>query len=424
MIRIGTGIGSERIERKNFVLNFIEGAIYSASGSLISSQTVLPALVSRLGGGNIAVGSVGVIGWVGLFLPQMFAARHVETHPWKKPWAIKYGLAQRVIILLIGLCLMAFGATHPLTTLWLLLMLFLLNQILTGITTPGWFEMFAKMISARKRGRLVGIRSSLGGIAALGCGVLLTWMLASFSFPLGYALAFFAAFLLQIISLVIQSALVEEEPSPVGERKPFFAHMRQLPRVLRENVYFRNFIFATIIQIIATMPVGFYTVSALHQFQADESVVGKFTLAIVGIQVATSLAIGFLADKYGNKLSLVIAASALLCANITALIAPTLLWFTLTYVFLGINLGTELLARYNISIEYGPLQQRATYIGLMNTLIAPFYFVGMVGGVISNAFGYTAVFWLGVIASTLGVLLMVFKVKEPRTLHELQLQHI
>lgn len=424
MIRIGTGIGSERIDRKNFVLNFIEGAIYSASGSLISSQTVLPALVSRLGGGNIAVGSVGVIGWVGLFLPQMFAARHVETHPWKKPWAIKYGLAQRIVILLIGLCLMAFGATHPLTTLWLLLMLFLLNQILTGITTPGWFEMFAKMISARKRGRLVGIRSSLGGIAALGCGVLLTWMLASFSFPLGYALAFFAAFLLQIISLVIQSALVEEEPSPVGERKPFFAHLQQLPRVLRENIYFRNFIIATIIQIIATMPVGFYTVSALHQFQADESVVGKFTLAIVGVQVATSLAIGFLADKYGNKLSLVIAASALLCANITALLAPTLLWFTLAYVFLGINLGTELLARYNISIEYGPLQQRATYIGLMNTLIAPFYFVGIVGGLISNAFGYTAVFWLGVIASSLGVLLMIFKVKEPRTLHELQLRHI
>lgn len=417
-----TEIRSELVERKNFVLNFIEGAIFSASTSLISAQTVLPALVSRLGGENIAVGSVGVIGWVGLFLPQMFAARYVETHPWKKPWAIKYGLAQRVVILLIGLVLLAFGGAHPLTTLWLFLILFLLSQILTGITTPGWFEMFAKMISPRKRGRLVGIRSSIGGIAALGCGVLLTWLLASFAFPIGYALAFFAAFIMQIISLFIQTSLVEESPSPVAERKPFFAHLRELPRVLRENVYFRNFLIATVFQIVATMPVGFYTVSALSQFQADESMVGKFTLAIVGVQVATSLGIGFLADKYGNKLSLVIASVALLCANVVAFVAPTLSWFTLTYIFLGINLGTELLARYNISIEYGPLNQRAKYIGLMNTLIAPFYFIGLVGGMVSNAYGYGAVFGLGIVASVIGVFLTVFKVREPRSLSELELQ--
>ncbi|MEO8168409.1 MAG: MFS transporter, partial [bacterium] len=316
------------------------------------------------------------------------------------------------------------GGAHPLTTLWLFLILFLLSQILTGITTPGWFEMFAKMISPRKRGRLVGIRSSIGGIAALGCGVLLTWLLASFAFPIGYALAFFAAFLMQIISLLIQTSLVEESPSPVGERKPFFAHLRELPRVLRENVYFRNFLIATVFQIVATMPVGFYTVSALSQFQADESMVGKFTIAIVGVQVATSLGIGFLADKYGNKLSLVIASVALLFANVAAFVAPTLPWFTLTYIFLGINLGTELLARYNISIEYGPLNQRAKYIGLMNTLIAPFYFIGLVGGMVSNAYGYSAVFGLGILASTIGVFLTVFKVREPRSLSELELQRV
>ncbi len=415
-----TGLVFKQVERRNFVLNFVEGAIYTASGSLISSQTVLPALVSRLGGGNIAIGSIGVIVWVGLFLPQMFAARYVETHPWKKPWAIKYGLAQRIVILIVGLCLMAFGGTHPLAALWVVLMLFLLNQVLIGITTPGWFEMFAKMISAKKRGRLVGIRNSLGGITALGCGVLLTWLLATFPFPLSYALAFFTAFLLQIVSIIIQANLVEVEPSPVVDRKPFFAHLRQLPDVLRANVPFRNFIIASGIQIIATIPVGFYTVSALHRFQANEVVVGEFTIAFVAIQVATSLGIGFLADKFGNKLSLVIAAIALLCANITALAAPSLGWFMLVYVFLGINVGTEILARYNISIEYGPPQSRATYIGLMNTILAPLYFIGILGGVISDSFGYSAVFLLGVIASTAGVLVLMYNVREPRELPEFQ----
>jgi MFS family permease len=164
------------------------------------------------------------------------------------------------------------------------------------------------------------------------------------------------------------------------------------------------------------MPVGFYTVYALKKFSADESMIGTFTLAIVAVQVVSSLGIGFLADKRGYKVSLVIAAFALFFANVCAMFAPSLEWFMFVYIFLGINLGTELLARYNISIEYGPPEQRATYIGLMNTVIAPFYFVGMIGGAISDAFGYATVFAIGIAASVLGILLMVFKVREPRTL--------
>ncbi len=404
------------VQKKNFILNFAEGSLYSSSGALISPQTVLPALVAKLGGGNIEVGLVSVIAWVGVFLPQIFASRYVEAHAWKKPWAIRYGLAQRIVVLLFALCLLLFGVRRPETALWLFLLLYALNQVLIGVTTPGWFEMFAKMIPTNRRGRLVGIRSSIGGVGAFVLSVVLTWFLAEFSFPLSFAFAFFLAFLLQSGSILIQSHLIEEEPSPVLQRKELFTYLRELPRVLRENVPFRNFLIATGFQIFATMPIGFYTVYALSQFRADESVVGKFTLAIVAIQVASSLLTGYLTDKRGNKLTLIIAASALFCANLLALFSPSLEWFTLVYIFLGVNLGTEILARYNISIEYGPPEQRATYVGLMNTVIAPLYFVGMLGGVISNAYGYAAVFLIGSVASVVGIVIMVFKVQEPRTL--------
>ena len=404
----------QKIEGRNFILNFAEGAFFSASGALMSPQTVLPVLVSRLGGSNVAVGALSVIVWVGLFLPQIFAARYVQTLPWKKPWAIKFGMAQRLAVLLIGLSLFAFGGTQPAVALVLFFVFYTLCQVLMGVATPGWFDMFAKMTPTRKRGRLVGIRSSLGGSGALGCGLILTWLLANHSFPLNFAFAFFIAFLMQAVSIIVQSYLIEAEPSPVGERRPLFAYLRELPNVFRENKPFRDFIVACIFQILATMPVGFYTVYALQHFHTDESIVGEFTLAIVAVQVVSSLIIGYLADKRGNKLSLVIASTALLCANTWALFAPSVSWFFLVYMFLGVNLGTELLARYNISVEYGPLEQRSTYVGLMNTVIAPFYLVGMLGGTISDAFGYTTVFWIGTIASVIGILMMVFRVQDPR----------
>lgn len=406
---------SAAVEKRNFILNFVEGALFSSSAGFISAQTMLPALIAKLGGGNIEVGAIGVITAVGLFLPQIFAARYVETHAWKKPWAIKYGLIQRVIVLLLGLAVLIFGAREPRTALWLFLALFALNQIMLGVTTPGWFEMFAKMVPVHKRGRLTGLRSSLGGIGAFVCSIVLTWYLTRFQFPLNFSLAIVSAFVFQTASIVVQCFLIEAEPSPTVERKPFFAYLRQLPTIVRDNRPFRNFIFTTIVQIVATMPVGFFTVYALQRFSANETIVGAFTLAMVAVQVVSSLGIGALADKFGNRLALLLAACALFLANVWAMFAPSLDSFVLVFIFLGVNLGAELLARYNIAIEYGPPEQRALYIGLMNTVVAPFYSIAMVGGVISNAFGYTALFLIGSVASSVGILLMLFIVREPRT---------
>jgi MFS family permease len=164
------------------------------------------------------------------------------------------------------------------------------------------------------------------------------------------------------------------------------------------------------------MPVSFFTVYALGKFHADESSIGEFTLIMVAIQVVSALVTGYLADRYGNKTSLLVASASLLGASITALAAPTLGWFRLVYLLLGINLGTEIMARYNMSIEYGPTKKRSTYVGLMNTLLAPFYLSGMIGGILSEWFGLSAVFLVGCLASVAGITYLVRNVREPRTL--------
>ncbi len=402
------------IERRNFVLNLLEGAFYTSSGPLISGQTVLPALVVKLGGSNVAVGAVSVVMWVGLFLPQVFSARYVETLPWKKPWAIRFGAAQRVMVLLLCLSLFAFGENHPATALLLFFIFYTLNQILLGVTTPGWFDMFAKMTPTRKRGRLVGIRSSLGGTGAFCCGLILTWLLAHVAFPNNVAIAAALAFVLQGLSLLVQTFLIETEPSPVVDRRLLFAYLRELPHVLRTNKAFATFLVAAIFQVLAATPAGFYTVYALSEFQADEIVVGTFTLAMVLAQVTASFGIGFLADRYGNKLALVIASAALLCANVWSLLAPSVGWFLAVYLFLGVNLGTEILSRYNLAVEYAPPAQRSTYVGLMNTLIAPFYLAGLIAGEVSDHIGYRPVLGLGVLASLVGFWLMTQRVQDPR----------
>ena len=408
--------GDSHGDRKNFLINTVEGALFVGSAAFINPQTVLPALVKALGGSNIAVGALGVLVYAGVYFPQIFAARYVETIPWKKRWALGFGGTHRAFVLILAFVILFLGGNRPSIALWLFFFLFTAMQVVIGIATPGWFDLFAKVTHPRMRGRLVGLRNSLGGVCAFVCGLCLTWVLATFAFPASFAIVFFAAFVLQMASWAAQTGFEEAEPSVVSPRRPFFTFLRELPLVLHSNPPFRRFITACAMLTFATMPVSFFTVYALERFHADESAIGEFTLIMVAIQVVSALVTGYLADRHGNKSSLLVASVSLLGASITALAAPTLGWFRLVYLLLGINLGTELMARYNMSIEYGPAGKRSTYVGLMNTLLAPFYLSGMIGGVLSEWFGLQAVFLLGGLSSVAGITYLVRRVRDPRTI--------
>ncbi|MGA9116232.1 MAG: MFS transporter [Bacteroidota bacterium] len=400
-------------EGRNFRLNVAEGAVFLSGAALISSQTVVPALVARLGGSNLAVGAAGVIVWVGLFLPQIFAARYAQTLPWKKPWAIRFGLAERAAVVFLGVVVLLFGERSPEAALWLFMGGFTLMQVLLGVTTPGWFDLFAKLIPPGRRGRAAGFRNSLGGLGGFLCGLVLMWLLVGFPFPLNYACAFFGAALLQIISILIQSRLVEREPSRTAPWKSSRAYARQLAEVLRENREYRTFLSASAWLVLAAIPAGFFTVYGIRRFGAGEGAVGGFTLTLVAAQVLSSAANGVLADRAGNRVVVIGAALSMLAANLWCLAAPSLEAFHAVFLFLGVFLGSDLMARYNMSIEYGPVEERSTYIGLMNTSLSPLFLLGLAGGWASDRFGFEPLFVCGAAASLVGAALFAFRVRDP-----------
>ncbi|HMD13497.1 MAG TPA: MFS transporter, partial [Bacteroidota bacterium] len=301
---------SGRYDRRNFFYNASEGTFFVIGSSLISSQTVFPALIARMGGDNTVIGAFGVIVWLGLLLPQIFAARYTQTLPWKKPWAVRFGAAQRFVILCIATAIIFSGSFSASITLLIILSLFAINQILTGITTPGWFDMYAKLTPAHHRGKLIGTRTAFAGIGSFGCGFVLTWILARFGFPINYGIVFMGAFVFQFISILLQSRLVEEYSSKTLPRQPVMKYFKQLPGIVHNNPPFRSFLFASVFLIVATIPLNFFTVYGLKRFQGNESIVGQFTLAIVAGQFIGSLLIGFIADRFGNRLALLFASVA------------------------------------------------------------------------------------------------------------------
>ncbi len=403
------------LERRNFRYNVIEGSLWMAGGQFISSQTVLPALVTRLGGSNMEIGLLGMLVYLALFLPQIFSARYAPTLAIKKRWVINLGFFQRVIVLAMGCTIFVFGAGSPRLALWLLLILFTCNQIILGINTPIWFEFLTKLTPLSVRGRLLGMRNSIAGFLSILASFALTYYLTYFSFPVSYSIAFFSTVAIQMIALAFQARIMEEEASPTYPLQPFKEYFRHLLQIVNSNHSFKRFLFASIFLILATMPMGFFTVYAIRDFNADESMVGTFTLLTVAGQIVGALLNGTLADRYGNKLALLSASLSMFIAVFTAMLAPTVEWFTVVFFAMGIFLGSEMMTRYNLAVEYCHAEHRAAYIGIMNTFLAPYYLCGFLGGILSNTWGYHVMFGVGLAFSAIGIVVLQLRVTDPRT---------
>ena len=406
-----------RWDRRNYYLNILEGAAYTTGTSLISAQTVLPVLVMRFGGGNLAVGTLGVITWAGTLVPQIFAARYGQSLRWKKPWVLRLGAMQRLMVLFIAGILLLPENQNSSLRLVLFLLFFACNQLIVGVSSPIWYDFFAKLVPQKKRGRSVGFRSALGGILSIGGTVFLTLILTYYPFPVNLLIIFVTAFLFEASSLVLQSNMVEEHPSQVGERPSIRSYYYQLREILTLDTHLRQFLFATSFLVLATVPIAFYILYALKHFGLGESVIGEFTFMMVCGQIFVAIAIGYIADHVSNKLALIATAMSLFAASLLAIFSPTVTWYRLVFYFLGLNLGSEVLIRYNFIAEYCPVELRSVYIGLANTILAPCYFVAILGGWISNMLGYGALFLIGASCSVIGIICLWFFVQEPKIRH-------
>lgn len=403
-----------RWDRRNFILNALEGALYVVGTSMISGQTVLPALVFHLGGGSGILALLSIINLAGVYLPQLPAARYGRHLARKKVWVVGFGFLQRLFILMIGLVLLFSTGTDNGRTLVLFLCLYGLNQIIVGVTSPVWFDFYAKLIRRHFRGRSMGARTALAGLMSLGATVLLTYILMAYAFPLNFAILFLIAFFFELLSIILQALLVEEEPSPVEARSSLPDYLRSVRNLLKTNRSFRRFLTASAVVVLGTLPVGFFTVYGISRFHLTEGAAGRFTLVMVTGQIFGAVVIGYAADHLGNKIALTATVSALLLAGLTALAAPTAGLYAGVFFLLGIYLGSEMMLRYNFAIEFGPPEQRSTLIGLMNTLMAPFYAIALCGGWIISLWGYQGVFTLGALCTIAGLLYLIVAVREPR----------
>lgn len=384
-----------------------------SSFALLNFQVVYPAIVQHLGGNNIAVGSLPVINYLLYLLPQLVSANYVNMEPYRRPWVLIAGLAQRLQIFLIAVVIALFGSNFPGLALLLFFLLFGINQVIAGMTGPLWFDFVVKTTLPHQRGRLMGLRTSFGSGLGLLNSLILAALLTYFAFPWSYALAFLLGFGFQLASWISQRGIVEESPSPTEPPVTLSRLLTKVLAIVRGDRVFRLFLISTGLSVVGLMSQGFFTIAALERFDLPESFIGFFTMTMLSAQVVFAGLLGWIADLKGHKISLVVCSAAMVLASFIALFAQHPVWYFVIFSFVGLIFGVELITRHNFVAEMATNQTRPLYIGIMNAWSAPFFLSSLLAGWVSERFGFDIVFIVGGVFSLLGLILLL-RVEDPR----------
>jgi MFS family permease len=404
----------ERNYRWNFAVNLGDGAAFWFGYSFASSSTILPLFVSKLTPSPFALGLLAVLAQGAWLLPQLFTANVVERLPRKKPVVIRLGLfLERLPVWLLVLAALLASKSAALG-LAVFFIGYAWHGLGAGFVATAWQDLVARCFPVDRRGRLMGTTMFIGaGMGALGSGFS-AWLLTSFDFPTNFVYTFIiaaAAITLSWFSLSLTREPVQPVKAPRRSNRQFWAG---LPHIVRQDHNFRRYLIARLLMALGGMGVGFVAVAAVTRWQVPDSTVGVFTGVMLVGQTISNLAFGWLADRYGHKISLEIGALASMLAFALAWIAPAPAWFYAVFALLGVTMGAVIVSGILVVMEFSEPERRPTYVGLANTGAG---LVGMAAPLLGAALAGVAYTWLFAVSAAINLLALVLMrwwVQEPR----------
>ncbi len=401
--------------RWNFGVNAADFALYILALSFASSLTILPAFVSKYTTSNVIIGLIPTINVIGWLMPQLAAAKYVEKFDKKKRFVVIVGIWERLPWLLVTIAVVLLRNSQP---FWILLAFFVCYAMFCfagGINTPAWLDMIGKIIPENRRGQFFGISNLIGNgvgvVGALGAG----YLLENMAVPWNFAICFACAFISMSISLGFVAATRETAYPVIKERSSLNDYLHQLAIICKTKRNYLFFLISIIFMSFNSMASGFFTVHAIGKLQLTGGAIGRFTAITLFFQTISNPLWGKWGDRSGHKNVMTASALGMVLSAITAAYANSMMGFYAVFALIGASISADTISRLSIVLEFSKPEERPTYIGLTNTLRAPFSAIApIIGGLLSDRFSRSFVFILTASIISLGLLFLIFLVKEPR----------
>jgi MFS family permease len=419
--------------RFNFAALVGDVSCFFIGMAFLDSNTALPALINRLGGGEILLGVLLALKQAGYFLPQPISAHFLQGKTRFKPLLIQVALYGRLAYFVAAFFILFYGKTNPALALWAFAIAYTLSWFGDGAGGVPWTALVGKTIPAGRRGRLFATTQVVSGFSRLVVsGIVFALLFADkdtaatasvVGFPVNLALLVFGCATFLFISWLFLAIIREPEPTAedlrrarATEYKTFVSYIATLPGKFRERPDLAKL---AGVQILAS------AVSASAPFLIFGSAAAKsggMPGLFLGVQTVGLLALapvwGIITDRFGPRRALIGQLSVSLLLPAAALIGPVLIVpgnenltsllglsaLCVGYFFLG-GVVDAWATVTNYILEALSDDEQTTFIGLMNAASAPSLLFPLGAGVLAATLGKPSVFIVAGILLAVGLYL-------------------
>ncbi len=399
--------------KHNLIVNLFDGSFFGFGIGISSFTTVIPLFISTLTNSAILIGLIPAIHNMGWQLPQLFTAQQISRLPKFKPYVMLMTIQERAPFL--GLAVIALLSPQIGITASLILTFIILiwQGMGAGMTANAWQNMVSRIIPADSLATFFGLQSAGANLLASGGAVIAGYLLERVSAPNGYAICFFATFILMAISYTFLSMAREPEKLEIPEVKSKADFWHDVAAIMKHDVSFRWFIISRNTFMIGMMAQAFYIIYAIKELNLDMEGAGLMTGLVFITQVAANPVLGWISDKWNSTSVFKAGAISICLASLIAWQATSSGWFYLVIVLSALASTAFWTIGMAKSLEFGTAEEKPTYVGLSNTLIAPSTILApLLGGWLADFSSYNTTFLVSAIFAVLCVILMQIFVKD------------
>ena len=400
--------------RRNYIGNFVHGMLGMTGFRLINAPTFMPAYLHLISGSNTIVGLGLALQQIGGIISPLVAGAKMEHRLKIMPAAIVLGSLGRLAIL--GMALSGWFLKDRAQVVTLLLFLFLFG-VFMGAQRVAFTLLMSKVIPIGLRGRLQAWRNAIGGlIAAVLAYVSGKYLIETNVLGNGYSTTFILAFLLTSAGLwFLQFQIREPIPPTIREPVRMRDRMRDIPGLIAADPAYRWFLVVQMLATSARIATPFYILHVGATMHLDGATLGLLSLAFLGADTVSNIVWGYLGDRSGFHVVLLLAIAGWIAATIALMTLSTPAAVFLAFCGLGAAAAGYGMASQTMILEFGHRDDLPMRIGISATAEGVTATIGpLVGGAIADLLGYSVVFGasLGLLAAAL--LTLVVAVRDPR----------
>jgi len=411
--------------RFNVSIYFWEGMAQAVAFELANPATFLPGLVvillrsiPELEGYEYRIGMgfrpLMVLGFS--FFP-LLGSYWAMGRRQKLPLTLRFTLVGRIPWFLISASLFFFAMSNPLVCLISLYACFLLFSAAMGLSWPLSQDLVALTVPENIRGKLMGWRSTLGRLLAMGLlGVLAGWAQA-IPFPGYYVLLFLGAGVGSLGSWFILRKLKERRRAKPPARTPFKKFLVSLVALVRSDKDLRSYLtYRLLAAFFAFATPGLVTMRASQGASIGEvaTMTTLFAVAIISSGVIFSIVWGWIGDRWGWK---IVNVCAMACTGLgfgVALIAENQWGFFIAHFLLATGQRAVIMSAMTFILEFGPSGEKTATSAVNSLTSLPVVIIPLIGGFIADRYGTGPVLRAAMIGIIIPTIFLVLNVPEPR----------